>query len=361
MKRFYLVLICIMSFSPVFCAPQNDIKGRMLRYSTLHKLFDAPLTSININEISQILMVDTWDFESFSDYVIQELSEIPNVDATKCVKDTNSKILTIPLGDNDFVQNTLKADSLTIQFLGESDSNNRTLAVTYTIPVSSGIISDLRSQCKDLLSDLKTIEREETEETEVYSGAYDHIYKIIEDSEGKNILFSCLIPVPAYKWYCVPACYMPEISYPELPDFAPCNSGDEPFSEFLKRFNEDISFRVDRRIWSDTANHADREDGFSLPIQYGFNEYVMKTLDETGLLPFHGHYNKALNGQESCGQWFYPTDNSVIYSGWNIYPDNPDDDCGILILFERVDGQWNTTATLLSWKRFNDIIRTYYM
>lgn len=333
----------------------------MLRYATLHQLFDAPLSPLGINEISQTLLVDLWDFDSFSDYVLQEIPKLDGISPEECIIDAASGTLVIPLKDNPNRSCPLPASELAIRFTEDMDGN-RSLLVSYRMVARDASSANLR-KCVDLLPDMEVTESDGQFSCD---GAYGHYYTISEDVDEQSITFSCQMPVPAYKWYSVPSGYMPTLSYNELPDYAPCNQGEEPFNKFLKKFNKDSKFRIERRIWSDTANHADRMDGYTMPVQFGFNEYVLKALDESGLLPLRGHYDnktyKSKSGDEyeeyveSCGQWFYPTQNSVIYSGWNIASERPEDNCGMVILFERVDGEWNTTATWYSGTKLSDII-----
>lgn len=340
--------------------PRDDI-DRMDRYNKLNQLFDSALLKYGIRDVSSIPSVDAWDFDLFADHVIQEGEEILNLGEQTFIKNKDDQTLTILLSPEDLKQCPFPADELKISFNGSPDDRNRTLSLTYSIPVTKDNRENIRKECLDLLVDTW----KEDEDTELsFAGPYRHLYAIVED-EG-SIFFTCQIPVPTDMWYKIPASYVPQISYAQLPEKAPCNSGKEPFSRFLEKFNNDTAFRIERRANSDRSNHADTAAGYPAGTQFGFNELVLTSLSESGLLPLQGHYSlqeyKSKNGnepeeKESCGQWFYPTANSVIYSGWNSDTGNPEEDSSIIILFERIDDEWNTTATWYSGQPLDEIIK----
>ena len=340
--------------------PRDDI-DRMDRYNKLNQLFDSALLKYGISDVSSIPSVDAWDFDLFADYVIQEGEETLNLGADTFIKNNDDQTLTILLSPKALKQWPLPADELKISFNGSPEDRNRTLSLTYSIPVTKDNRENIRKECLDLLVDTW----KEDEDTELsFAGPYRHLYTIGEDED--SIFFTCRIPVPTDTWYKIPASYVPQISYAQLPENAPCNSGKEPFSRFLEKFNNDAAFRIERRANSDRSNHADIAAGYPAGTQFGFNELVLTSLSESGLLPLHGHYSqqeyKPKTGnepeeKESCGQWFYPTANSVIYSGWSSDTGNPEKDSSIIILFERIDDEWNTTATHYSGQRLDDTIK----
>lgn len=339
--------------------PHDDI-ARMERYNQLYRLFDSPLWEYGISDVSSIPSVKAWDFDLFSDYIIQEGEETLNLGSDTFIKNKDEQSLTIRLSEDMSEAYPFPANALKISFNGSLDDDTRTLSLTYLILTTKDNQDNIFHKCLDLLANTW---KEESDSGLYFSGPYRHLYTIGKDND--SILFTCNIPVPASLWYHIPAGYMPEISYATLPEHAPCNSGKEPFSQFLKKFNKDAAFRVEHRANSDRSNYAEIAAGYYAGTQFGFNELVLTALSESGLLPLRGHYShkeyKAKKGseteeKESCGQWFYPTTNSVIYSGWKIDTGNPADDCSIIILFERVDNEWNTTATWYSGKRLNDIV-----
>lgn len=363
MKKLISILLILISFTAVK-AENDDAEKRMLKYATLHQLFDACLAPIGISDINYMQPVwRLWDFDSFAGYILQEIPKISGVTSEECVMDSVSRTLTIPLAGVGNMNFPLPVTELTLSFESESADDNRSLVVTYEIKDAHKSLDELRQQCMDMLEGTSMVEHDGQQ---AYEGAFDHIYTLDEGPEKNSLLFSCHMPVPPRKWYTVSAGYSPHISYGKLPKSAPCNSGKEPFNKFLKKFNNDTRFRIDRRNFSDKAVHADYMDGHLLPIQFGLNEIVLEALDHSGLLPLRGHYDyreyssRSDSGSkeyvENCGQWFYPTENSVIYSGWNASSESIEEDCGIIILFERIDEEWHTTATWFSGKRLGDYI-----
>lgn len=338
----------------------KDCMDRIVRYDRLNKLFDSSLMKYGISDISSIPDVRTWDFDGFAEYIIQEEDDIIERDSKTCIKDDSEKTITIRLSDDDRKSVALPASELMIRFKDSSEDNSRTLSLTYMMPVNKENIEMLYTECRDLLADTLLLEPISAFS---YEGPYNHVYSLGQNE--KTLLFTCDIPVPPLLWYNIPAGYHPYMSYKDLPSQAPCNQGKESFNEFLKKFNKDVAFRLKRRESSDRSNYADSSAGHLMGTQYGFNEFVLTALDESGLLPLHGHYsNKEYKGEgaeteekESCGQWFYPTSNSVIYSGWNIDTGTSEEDCSIMILFERIDDEWTVTATWYTGMRFNNIVR----
>ena len=233
--------------------------------------------------------------------------------------------------------------------------------MSYKIATTSDTFDDTYKMFQDMLVDMCPLDSCGIFAVE---GPYSHIYTVDGNRENGYISFSCQIKVPADVWYAIPAGYAPEISYEELPRNAPCNSGKEPFVKFLKKFNKDAVFRLDRRGFSDRADHADKINGYNLFIQFGFMEPVLSALDECGLIPLKGHYSRkefvtddgSEDEKERCGQWFYPTENSVIYSGWKTDWGSLEDDAGIVILFERIDEEWNAVAIFPTGNRLNKTI-----
>lgn len=339
----------------------EDQLARMRRFDQLNQLFDSPFLKYGIGDISSIFAVEIWDFDLFADYIIQEGENELKLATDNFIKNESEQTLTIRLSSDTLDSCPLPAEELKVSFNSSIGDQDRTLSLTYTIPVTRDNQQELYQKCIDMLADTW---KDESESDLTFEGPYRHIYTIGKDDE--SILFTCQISVPASLWYHIPAGYVPQISYAELSEQAPCNSGHEPFSQFLKKFNKDTAFRIDRRANSDRANYADSASGYPIGIQFGFNKLVLTALKEAGLLPLRGHFSqkeyKTKNGgeteiKESCGQWFYPTTNSVIYSGWNSDTGNPENDCSIIILFERIDDEWNTTATWYSGVRLNDIVK----
>lgn len=363
MKKIILIILTLLSFNTVN-ALNDNAENRMLKYAALHQLFDASLSPIGIKEINYMSSVCIyWDFDHFAGYILQEISRFHGVSPDECKMDSVARTLSIPLDGVAGKIKSLPVKELILSFKSDINDLNRKLVVSYEINDTNKSADNLKQQCLDLLEGMSMVDYNGQN---AYVGAYDHIYTI-EKIHGKNsLLFSCYMPVPAKKWYNVNAGYSPETSYQELPKSAPCNKGKEPFCKFLKDFNNNTKFRVSRRNFSDRANHADYEDGHRLNMQFGFNEFVLEALDESGLLPLRGHYDykeyqskldaETMEYVESCGQWFYPTENSVIYSGWNTSSEFMEEDCSIIILFERCDGEWNTTATWIGGNRLNESV-----
>lgn len=339
----------------------EDDLARMQRYSKLNQLFDSPLYSIGIIDIGSMGPVDAWDFDWFSGCIIQNLQDSLNSIGDGILLNDSTRTLTIQLVDRLKKSCPFPAKELTIKFNGDEDDEGRSLSLAYNIPTTDDTIDIVSAKCRDMLDNMFRVDSCGVFAVE---GPYGHIYTVEESPEKGYVLFTCKIPIPANKWYQVPAGYAPEIGYKDLPKKAPCNTGKEPFDKFLKKFNNNAAFRLERRGFSDRADHADRLDGYQINVQFSFNGLVLPALEECGLLPLNGHYSreeyetadKEQEVRESCGQWFYPTENSVIYSGWNSDWGDPVDDCGIIILFERIEDKWNTSATWFCGNRLNEII-----
>ncbi len=363
MKQIIIVLLILISSNAIDA--KNDYNdNRMVRYATLYQLFDGCISPIGIEGVNYMESVyKFWDFESFAGYILQEISEFPRILPEECLIDNISQTLVLPLKSVVNINYPVPVAKLKLSFEEDSDHKNRWLVVSYEIKDSDKPLEFLKQQCLELLNGLSKVE---FNGNEAYEGAYDYIYSVKMTPERDSLWFSCYMPVSPRRWYTVNAGYAPNISYNKLPNSAPCNIGKGPFNEFLKRFNKSKDFRVNRQNFSDRANHADYEEGYLLPVQFGFNELVLKAIDESDLLPLRGHYDykeykskldpENVEYTESCGQWFYPTENSVIYSGWNTSSEFEEEDCGIIILFERTDDEWNTVASRISGKRFNDLV-----
>ncbi len=358
MRHILSIVLFFASFILIH-ATDDGALSRILRYSQLHQLFDCPL---GMNEINRMKALDDWDFEWFADCVEQRAEKYLNRHYVGCMRDGESKTLTIYLPSEATRNFPFSAVELKMRLDCDSNGNNRSLTISYRIPVSKGNSKELREYCRDMLSDLEQVY---SKGNTSYAGPYSHVYTVSNEDDAA-LLFSCRMPVPADKWYNVPANYVPTVSYEDIPDKAPCNKGKEPFKEFIKKFNSDSDFRIARRGFSESASHADRANGYILNLQFRFNEFVLKAIEECGFLPIRGYYdedkytstddNHTAEIHERCGQWFYPTDNSVIYSGWNVDTGNPINDCSIMILFERIDEEWCTTATWCNGRKLNDAI-----
>lgn len=364
MKKIIFILFVLLSANMAY-AKNSAPDDRMQRYATLYSLFDDCISPVGIRDINYLEAVyQFWDFEFFADLVLQEISKSLEILPKNCIIDNSSRTLIIPLTNAKLMDYPIPVANLKLSFESDNNDDNRQLVVAYQLKDSSKSLDELEQQCLDLLED--TFKEISDNGQEIYEGEFDHLYTIDKRPEENSLWFSCLMPIPPMTWYSVSAGYAPQISYNKLPKSAPCNKGKESFSDFLKKFNSDTKFRVDRRNFSNKANHADYEDGNPMPTQFGFNEFVLEALDNSGLLPLQGHHNyKEYKSKsdpefdeytESCGQWFYPTENSVIYSGWDSSSEFPEQDCNIVILFERIDDEWNTTATWTGGKRFEDLI-----
>lgn len=139
-------------------------------------------------------------------------------------------------------------------------------------------------------------------------------------------------------WYSIPAAYYEGLSALKIPASAPCNQAPgEKFSSFLKKFNADKTFRLSR------CRVSEAEPAEDLIMPYvGVLQTAVKVLDSEGFFPFYGHADgkDEFDQPVELGDWHDIGHDSVIYSAWRKSPDAEADVNSVVILFERIDGQW---------------------
>lgn len=121
--RALLILVVIVNQSAI----ADDSVARMQRYSKINQLFDSPFYSIGIRDISSMMAVDLWDFNLFSDCIIQNLKDSLKISENSIFLNNTTKTLAIRNADwlKDICPFPVK--ELVINFIGEKEDAERSL------------------------------------------------------------------------------------------------------------------------------------------------------------------------------------------------------------------------------------------
>ncbi|MGM9852977.1 MAG: hypothetical protein ACI30N_03295 [Muribaculaceae bacterium] len=188
--------------------------------------------------------------------------------------------------------------------------------------------------------------RDEEASSEKYDYYGQKEYTITESADTTKV--ACLFS-RNLTWSNIPAGYFPAWGWTNLPANGPYNKGSESFDSFLKRFNTDGKFRMDRTCKSDYSDHQIRLKNLFADIA-PFYQMIVKAAEECGLYPLQGRAIKNLKEKEFdnynvVGQWVFPTADKIIYSGWDNRKCDEYDSNAIMLMFERLDdGKWYCTA-----------------
>lgn len=189
----------------------------------------------------------------------------------------------------------------------------------------------------------------------------------IRSAEDDKVVISARISTSKSRWYCIPSTYMPEISFATLPPDAPCNKGSEPFNNFVSRFNTDPKFRQQRcEVITETSQQEIRKTPLWNPQMHtSFNQMTVNALDECKLLPLEGQGQYSVNADgekvyDIVGEWYYPSANRVIYSGWNTRGMEEYSNNSVILLFERVGGKWFCTNTQFYGEPMSNAVKRQY-
>lgn len=141
-----------------------------------------------------------------------------------------------------------------------------------------------------------------------------------------------------HKWYSVPSYYIndDELCVLKLTASHPCNTGKEPFTSFLKKFNKDRNFRRSRCMTTEYSIIIPSAEAIST---------IIDIFEEKGGFPIRGFAKKKGYDKEydftsyDYGFWHYIDRDYIVYSSGFTNGLN------IILLFQRLDGQWYCTDT----------------
>lgn len=348
MKRILICLVIILS-SQYSIAQQKKItdKERMSNYDILYRMFDCPF---NESEISR------WLYGKDINSYYELLKDNPEYKDYPFQSDDDKNSIFVMLPDTFSL-----GEGMPHPAAMRISSDENTIIVRYIFPTELLDEDDVAMKILSRMMNNNDPMIIYDEDSNSYTGPYDHIYNLWKEDGSTYI--SCTMPKEPQRWYSIPAGYNKGLGYSTLPNYAPCNRGKEPFNKFIKKFNSDSKFRSERVYWSNTSlQHDYKQNGIGM---YGFYKIVIECLDKTKLLPLKGHKKSRRIDDEDpyddvydFGIWYYPSENRVIYNGW-IDTDKESNSDGIVILFERIDGEWYCTLNQYWGSNFNNEIMKY--
>jgi len=366
--RFSTIVAGLVLAVPCFTAAAETETGRRLANADLvYRMFDRPLDITEINRHPYIENGDLRDLPDLFDAngyspdkgFVYEIMWDPDTDDAEFTDGDTVTVsrrlhVTFPQG---YVISGSNLSPKTMDIKQFPDS----VSVTYTLPGTA-------AQFESLLADAG-VGPEIDEDGNVIAGRYhgfgQHVYCITPPDTDGYLRFSAVMPLPAEYWYSIPSSYYPGKAYLGLPADSPCNSGDEPFNDFISRFNADRGFRLDR-VWSSAiSNHEERSKNIPEGMLVGFYKIALQAMEECQLLPVHGHTHvqsiddDGVKYYDRMGCWYYPTADKVIYSTWDTTLPGMEeyDNNSAIVLFERLYGEWNVTSIQYFGQRLDDEVR----
>lgn len=201
--------------------------------------------------------------------------------------------------------------------------------------------------------------RDEESAGERYDYYGQQVFTIDETAESTTV--ACQYR-RKHAWWRVPAGYYPAWGWTELPADGPYNNGAESFASFIKKFNADAGFRMERTAHSDFSQHEERlQDNFF--TMDNFYKMVVRAANACGLFPLQGRAVKNPEKKEFddwyvVGEWIFPTADKVIYSGWDRRKCDEYDNNSVMFLFERLDdGKWYCTGATFFGSMMDDAVQ----
>ena len=141
-------------------------------------------------------------------------------------------------------------------------------------------------------------------------------------------------------WYNVPSYYIEdeEVCALNLNDTLSCNIGEEPFNEFLTKFNKDKKFRNSRYMTTEYSTVVPTEEMLAS---------TLKIFDKKGGFPIRGYAKKMGYDAEydytiyNYGFWHYIDLDYIVYS--SSFNNRKGEKISIILLFQRIDDLWYCT------------------
>lgn len=130
--------------------------------------------------------------------------------------------------------------------------------------------------------------------------------------------------------------YLPEQCAIVADASSPCNTHGESFSEFIREFNDDPDFRLERVAFTNYST------GESIADKMRFFDFTLPYYDENGITPVIARKAKRVNGVENFATFYAVTEERV---GYQVVVSKKENYMMAALGFVRIGGRWYCTAS----------------
>lgn len=360
-KSLSLILSTFIVCLTAYGAAKSVVDQRLMLLDEIYRLFDAPA---GMDQLARNYYVANFDAGEFRQILDENGIKVYTLELNDPENEEEGAVVNIPPSKPSPMTKAslFKPEALRL------DITPGIFKVEYVIPVTGSPDREIM-RIRDVFktAGCSYIDDPEADESEseplIVVGS--KIFRF-STGPGNKVIVSATTNLKNNRWYSIPAGYIPSVGFSTLPPTAPCNQGKEPFNTFIRKFNTSAKFRADRTDKVTVTNEeSSRLKGSIGPeFECDFNRYVVNALGKCKLLPLKGQARyKMVDGEKDydiVGQWFYPSANRVIYSGWNTRGLDEYESNSVILLFERVDGKWYCTDTYFFGTLMSDAVKVQF-